>query len=86
MVSTAKVTNDIEGIQNNLPVQNDLGPEDVDPGDDDQDEGSERVEDDEHTVQGLSQVQIQVLAQKIYDLLLDEIRIEEERYGRTGLR
>jgi hypothetical protein len=50
------------------------------------DDDDESVEDTESEIQGLSPVQIEVLAQKVYDLLLDELRIEEERYGRGGLR
>lgn len=43
-------------------------------------------EDSDSLIQGLTPAQIQVLAQKVYDLLLDELRIEAERRGRGGLR
>lgn len=43
-------------------------------------------EDSDSFIQGLTPAQIQVLAQKVYDLLLDELRIEAERHGRRGLR
>jgi hypothetical protein len=43
-------------------------------------------EDSDSLIQGLTPAQIQVLAQKVYDLLLDELRIEAERHGRGRLR
>ena len=43
-------------------------------------------EDTDALIQGLSPAEIQVLAQKVYDLLLDELRIEGERYGQRTLR
>lgn len=46
----------------------------------------EPLEDDEFLIQGLTPLQIEVLAQKVYDLFLDELRIEAERYGRGRLR
>ena len=49
------------------------------------DEG-EPVEDDEFLIQGLTPLQIEALAQKVYDLFLDELRIEAERYGKGSLR
>ena len=38
-------------------------------------------EDDDHTIQGLTAKQIEILAQKVYDLLLEETRIEKDRQG-----
>lgn len=46
----------------------------------------EPLEDDEYLIQGLTPLQIEALAQKVYDLFLDELRIEAERYGRGSLR
>ena len=46
----------------------------------------EPLEDDDNLIQGLTPAEINVLAQKVYDLFLDELRIEEERYGRRSLR
>jgi hypothetical protein len=43
-------------------------------------------EDDDTLIQGLTPAQVHVLAQKVYDLLLDELRLEAERYGRSHLR
>lgn len=43
-------------------------------------------DDDDTSIQGLTPAQISVLAQKVYDLLLDELRIEAERHGRGGFR
>jgi hypothetical protein len=37
-------------------------------------------------VQGLSQEQLNALAIKVYDLLLEELRIESERHGGIGRR
>jgi hypothetical protein len=39
-------------------------------------------EDDDSMLQGLTPDQIAMLAHRVYDLLLDELRIEAERYGR----
>jgi hypothetical protein len=39
-------------------------------------------EDTDTLIQGLTPEQIQILVQKVYDLMLDELRIEAERYGR----
>lgn len=39
-------------------------------------------EDTDTLIQGLTPEQIQILAQKVYDLLLDELRLEAERFGR----
>ena len=38
-------------------------------------------EDTDTMIQGLTPQQIQMLAQKVYDLMLDEVRIEVERNG-----
>jgi hypothetical protein len=38
-------------------------------------------EDSDHLIQGLTSDQIKILAQKIYDLILEETRIESERHG-----
>ena len=46
----------------------------------------EPLEDDEFLIQGLTPIQIEALAQKVYDLFLDELRIEAERYGKGSLR
>lgn len=46
----------------------------------------EPLEDDEFLIQGLTPLQIEALAQKVYDLFLDELRIEAERYGKGHLR
>jgi len=43
-------------------------------------------EDIEGAVQGLTPEQLTVLAQKVYDLLLEELRIEKERHGGIGSR
>jgi hypothetical protein len=43
-------------------------------------------EDVEGQVQGLTPEQLTVLAQKVYDLLLEELRIEKERHGGIGSR
>ena len=45
---------------------------------------SPRQLDTDGYVQGLTSTQIQVLAQKVYDLLLEEMRIERERHGANG--
>lgn len=42
---------------------------------------SPQQEDDDHTIQGLTPDQIEILAQKVYDLLLEETRIEKDRHG-----
>ena len=44
------------------------------------------AEDTDGMIQGLTSGEIQMLAQKVYDLLLDELRLEAERHGRHGLR
>ena len=41
---------------------------------------------DESLVEGLTPEQISVLAQRVYDLLLEELRIERERHGELGSR
>lgn len=46
----------------------------------------EPLEDDDFLIQGLTPAEIDALAQKVYDLFLDELRIEQERYGGRGLR
>ena len=38
-------------------------------------------EDNDSLIQGLTPEEIKVLAQKVYDLLLEEMRIELERHG-----
>jgi hypothetical protein len=43
-------------------------------------------EDNDSSIQGLTNAEIRMLAQKVYDLLLDELRIEAERHGRGTLR
>ena len=43
-------------------------------------------EDTDGLVQGLTPAEIRVLAQKVYDLLLDELRLEVERHGQRVLR
>jgi hypothetical protein len=43
-------------------------------------------EDIDALIQGLTPVQIDVLAQKVYDLLLDELRLEAERYGQGSFQ
>ena len=43
-----------------------------------------RQDDDDTSIQGLTPAQVSVLAQKVYDLLLDELRLEAERHGRGG--
>ena len=43
-------------------------------------------DDNDSLIQGLTPGQIQVLATKVYDLLLDEIRLETERMGRRNIR
>lgn len=43
-------------------------------------------EDTEALIQGLTREQLQILAEKVYDLLLDELRIEAERHGQVGFR
>ena len=43
-------------------------------------------EDTDGFIQGLTSAEIGVLAQKVYDLLLDELRLEAERHGRPSLR
>jgi hypothetical protein len=43
-------------------------------------------DDNESLIQGLTPGQMQVLAIKVYDLLLDEIRLEAERTGRRNIR
>ena len=48
--------------------------------------GNSRQEDGDGFVQGLDRQQIRELAEKIYDLLLDELRLEQERHGRGGYR
>ena len=48
--------------------------------------GDSGQEDGDGMVQGLNHQQIRELAEKIYDLLLDELRLELERHGRGGLR
>jgi hypothetical protein len=45
-------------------------------------EKSHAYEDTDTLIQGLTPEQIQILAQKVYDMLLDELRIEAERLGR----
>lgn len=42
--------------------------------------------DSETMIQGLTPAQITLLAQKVYDLMRDEMRIEAERHGRMDLR
>jgi hypothetical protein len=45
------------------------------------------VEDDNDSlIQGLTPGQLRVLAIKVYDLLLDEMRLEQERMGRRSIR
>ena len=48
--------------------------------------GNSGQEDGDGFIQGLDRQQIRELAEKIYDLLLDELRLEQERHGRSGLR
>jgi hypothetical protein len=43
-------------------------------------ESPEQLDSDGY-VQGLTSAQIQMLAEKVYDLLLEEMRIEQERHG-----
>jgi len=43
-------------------------------------------EDNDDTVQGLGPGQLQQLAQKVVDLWRNELRIEDERFGRTNFR
>ncbi len=88
MVSPTRTTSELEELLDDLPGGEGLDLEDEDEGEDDGDpvEGRGLKEDNEHIIQGLSQIQLQVLAQKVYDLLLDELRIEQERYGGGGLR
>lgn len=43
-------------------------------------------EDVDALIQGLTPEQVEVLAQKVYDLLLDELRLEVERYGISSFR
>jgi hypothetical protein len=45
---------------------------------------SPQQQDSDGYVQGLTPEQIQVLAQKVYDLLLEELRIEQERHGASN--
>jgi hypothetical protein len=43
-------------------------------------------DDNDLLIQGLTSAEITLLAQKIYDLMLDELRIEAERHGHRSLR
>jgi hypothetical protein len=42
--------------------------------------------DDDTMLTGLTPDELQALAQKVYALLIDEVRLETERHGRTWLR
>jgi hypothetical protein len=42
--------------------------------------------DDDTTLTGLTPDELQTLAQKVYALMIDEVRLESERHGRTWLR
>jgi hypothetical protein len=44
---------------------------------------SRRGQDSDALIQGLTPEELQLLAEKVYKLLQDEMRIEAERHGRT---
>jgi len=44
------------------------------------------AEDNEAMIEGLSPDQLQTLAQKVFDLWRDELRLEDERFGRLNFR